>query len=81
MFPKFDKNKNQTINITEYLNFINAMLTTSGKNKMDLCDVKDLIVVKEYFDCGDKDRNGYLDKDEFKKDVSKRLNEFIEGKW
>ena len=37
----------------------------------------DLPVVMLYFDRADKDGDGYIDKNEFKKELKKRLNEFV----
>lgn len=71
LFPKFDKNKDKTIGMGEYLEFINAMFSAAGKKKMDLP------VVMLYFDRADKDGDGYIDKNEFKKELKKRLNEFV----
>ena len=33
LFPKFDKNKDKTIGMGEYLEFINAMFSAAGKKK------------------------------------------------
>ena len=75
LFPKFDKNKDKTIGMGEYLEFINGMLSAAGKKKMDLP------VVMLNFDRADKDGDGYIDKEEFKKELKKRLNEFVSRKY
>ena len=70
IFVKFDKNKDKKITMEEYANFLNAMLSSSGKKKYDLS------VAMLKFDRADKDSDGNISKEEFKKEVLKRLREF-----
>ena len=74
IFVKFDKNKDGTIGISEYVQFFNIMLTVAGKETPNLNNTM------LNFDRADKDKNGDIDKNEFKKEVIKRLNEFVRNK-
>lgn len=75
IFKKFDRNKDKTIGLSEYVQFLNTMLSTPGKPKN-----VDLSVAMLNFDRADKDKNGDIDEHEFKKEVYKRLNEFVRRK-
>ena len=70
IFVKFDKNKDKKITMEEYANFLNAMLLSSGKKKYDLS------VAMLKFDRADKDSDGNMSKEEFKREVLKKLREF-----
>ena len=70
IFVTFDKNKDKKITMEEYANFLNAMLSSSGKRKYDLS------VAMLKFERADKDSDGNISKEEFKKEVLKRLREF-----
>ena len=74
IFTKFDKNKDGMIGLSEYVQFLNIMLASAGKAKADLS------VAMLNFDRADKDKNGDIDKKEFKKEVYKRLQEFVRRK-
>lgn len=75
MFAKFDSNKDKTIGMNEYVAFINGLLTAAGKKKMDLT------VAMYKFERADKDGDGKIDKDEFKKEILKKLREFAMTKY
>ena len=70
IFKTFDKNRDGTIGEGEYTQFFNLMLGTN--NKINLSRIL------MNFDRADKDKNGSIDKNEFKKEVLKRLNEFVQ---
>lgn len=74
IFQKFDKNKDGTIGLSEYVQFLNIMLSSAGKGTANLS------VAMLNFDRADKDKNGDIDKNEFKKEVLKRLTEFVRRK-
>ena len=74
-FPKFDRNRDGTIGMAEYVEFINAMFTASGKQQMNLPNAM------LNFDRADKDGDGSISKAEFKKELKKRLNEFISRRY
>ena len=61
--------------MAEYVEFINAMFTASGKQKMNLPNTM------LNFDRADKDGDGSISKAEFKKELKKRLNEFISRRY
>ena len=75
IFPKFDRNRDGTIGMAEYVEFINAMFTASGKQPMNLPNAM------LNFDRADKDGDGSISKAEFKKELKKRLNEFTIRKY
>ena len=54
----------------EYLEFLNDMITKSGRKKYDLQ------VVMLNFERADKDGDGKISKPEFKKEFTKRIREF-----
>ena len=70
-FKKYDKNRDNTINLGEYIQFLQDMLTSSGRNNYSIQ------VASLNFDRADKDSNGQIDKQEFKKELKKRLNEIV----
>ena len=69
IFKTFDTNKDGTIGAGEYAEFFNLMI---GGKKVNLWRMM------LNFDRADKDKDGSIDKAEFKKEVKKRLKEFIE---
>ena len=71
IFAKFDKNKDGNIGLAEYVQFFNSLLVSAKKKTADLS------VVMLNFDRADKNKDGEISKEEFKKEVIKRLNEFI----
>lgn len=72
VFKTFDKNKDNTIGESEYSQFFNLLLNADGKINITR--------IMTYFERADKDKNGSIDKQEFKKEVKKRLDQFVENK-
>ena len=70
IFKTFDANRDGSIGAGEYAEFFQLML---GGKKMDLSRMM------LNFDRADKDKNGSIDKEEFKKEVFKRLKEFVDN--
>ena len=69
-FAKYDTNKDGNIDLTEYLPFLKDMLTQMGRKHYDF-------KTSAYnFDKADKDSNGQISKEEFKKEFHKRLRDF-----
>lgn len=70
VFKKYDTNHDNTIDLKEYVGFLNSMLNSMGRKSYSLqnCMMN--------FDRADKDKNGAIDKAEFKKEFIKRLKEF-----
>jgi Ca2+-binding EF-hand superfamily protein len=69
-FAKYDTNKDGNIDLTEYLPFLKDMLTQMGRKQYDF-------KTSAYnFDKADKDSNGQISKEEFKKEFHKRLRDF-----
>ena len=68
VFVKYDKNKDGKINYVEYGAFINDFFEAMGRKKPSYnADVT-------FFSRADKDRDGAIDKEEFKVDFKKRMN-------
>ena len=74
IFKKFDQNKDGFIGLSEYVQFLNIMLSQAGKSTASLS------VAMLNFDRADSDKNGNIDKIEFKKEVKKKLTEFVRRK-
>ena len=74
IFQKFDKNKDETIDLSEYVQFLNIMLSEAGKSTASIS------VTMLSFDRADKDKNGSIDKYEFKKEIKKKLKDFVRRK-
>ena len=74
IFKKFDQNKDGSIGLSEYVQFLNIMLSQAGKSTASLS------VAMLNFDRADKDKDGNIDKHEFKKEVKKKLTEFVRRK-
>ena len=70
IFKAFDKNKDGTIGAGEYAEFFKLMV---GGKKLNLSRMM------LNFDRADKDKDGSIDKEEFRKEVKKRLKEFVEN--
>ena len=66
----FDANKDGTIGAGEYAEFFQLML---GGKKLNLSRMM------LNFDRADSDKDGSIDKKEFKKEVKKRLKEFVDN--
>ena len=71
IFKKFDKNFDKNIGLAEYIQFLNTMLSSAGKKTADLS------VAMLNFERADKNTDGKISKEEFKKEVRKRLQEFV----
>ena len=70
IFQTFDANKDGSIGAGEYAQFFQLMV---GGKKLNFSRI--LL----NFDRADKDKDGNIDKEEFKKEVLKRLKEFVEN--
>ena len=71
IFKTFDKNRDGTIGESEYSQFFNLLLNPDGKININR--------IMTYFERADKDKNGTIDKQEFKKEVKRRLDQFVEN--
>ena len=69
LFSTFDKNKDGSIGAAEYIEFFRLMLGNNNINRIML-----------NFDRSDSNKDGSIDKAEFKKEVKKRLREFVNNK-
>jgi len=72
IFKNFDKNKDGNIGESEYSQFFNLLLNPDGKIN--------IMKVMDCFQRADKDNSGDIDKKEFKKEVRKRLDQFVQNK-
>ena len=70
IFKTFDANKDGSIGAGEYAEFFQLML---GGKKINLSRMM------LNFDRADSDKDGSIDKKEFKKEVKKRLKEFVDN--
>lgn len=70
IFKTFDANKDGTIGAGEYAEFFQLMV---GGKKVNLSRMM------MNFDRADKDKDGSIDKEEFKKELKKRLKEFVDN--
>ena len=69
-FAKYDTNKDGNIDLAEYLPFLQDMLTQMGRKQYNF-------KTSAYnFEKADKDSNGQISKEEFKKEFRKRLRDF-----
>ena len=73
-FKKYDTNKDGTIDLKEYISFLQNMLTTMGRKSYTLP------TTMLNFDRADKDKDGQISKEEFKKEFLKRMREFADAK-
>lgn len=73
IFKKFDVNRDGSIGMSEYMAFLKCLFAASKKNL-------DLNFVMRNFERADKDKDGNIDKEEFKKELKKRLQEFSDKK-
>ena len=71
IFKKFDTNGDGSIGAGEYVEFLKIMLTTAGQKNYSLPNAM------LRFDHADKDGDGNIDKEEFKREVLKRLRDFV----
>ena len=71
IFKKYDRNGDNTISLTEYLDFLDEMLKAAGRTNYSL-EVKSL-----NFDRADKDGDGVIEKEEFRKEFLKRIKEIV----
>ena len=74
IFKTYDKNRDNFIDLDEYIPFLQDMLTSMGRQTYTIPN----IIMN--FERSDKDNNGQIDKEEFKKEFKKRVKEFIELK-
>lgn len=70
VFKKFDKNFDKKIDEAEYFNFINMMLKDFGKPQLNFN------AVMRQFNFADKNKDGSLSKDEFKKQLQKVITQY-----
>ena len=70
-FKKYDANGDGTIGLAEYVDFLSDILTSSGRRNYKLS------VASLKFDHADIDGDGQIEKDEFRKELRKRLNEIM----
>ena len=68
VFTKYDANKDGKINLAEYRVFIDDMLVAMGRKKANYK------MEQTFFSKADKDKDGAVDKEEFKNDFKRRLN-------
>ena len=73
-FAKYDRNRDECIEMGEYVDFLNDIISASGKKKYDLN------VTMLNFERADKDGDGKISKAEFKKEFLKRMREFASRK-
>ena len=73
-FKKDDTNKDGTIDLKEYISFLQNMLQSMGRKNYNLP------TTMLNFDRADKDKDGQIDKEEFKKEFLKRMKEFADAK-
>jgi Ca2+-binding EF-hand superfamily protein len=67
---KYDTNKDGNIDLAEYLPFLQDMLSQMGRKQFNF-------KTSAYnFEKADKDSNGQISKEEFKKEFHKRLRDF-----
>ena len=69
IFKKYDSNKDGKIDLAEYEPFIHDILSSVGRKVT-------FSLAMTYFGRADKDNNGSIEKEEFKKEFEKRLREF-----
>lgn len=74
IFQKYDKNKDGSIDLTEYIPFLKDMITSMGRKEYSF----DVAILN--FERADKDQSGAIDKEEFKKEFTKRLREFANSR-
>jgi Ca2+-binding EF-hand superfamily protein len=69
-FKKYDKNMDKSIDLKEYASFIKDMLESMGRKNFSLP------TTMANFERADKNSDGSISKDEFKKEFEKRLKQF-----
>ena len=69
-FAKYDRNRDGCIQMGEYVDFLGDLLATSGRKQYNLN------VSMLNFERADKDGDGKISKEEFKKEFLKRMREF-----
>ena len=74
VFTKYDKNKDGHIDVLEYMDFLGDMLAKSGRKAYNFP------TTLLNFERADKDKNGNIEKEEFKKEFTKRLKDFVNNK-
>ena len=71
IFKLFDANKDGSIGAGEYAEFFQLMVANGKKMNLSRMMIN--------FERADKDKDGSIDKEEFKKELKKRLKEFVEN--
>ncbi len=74
IYKNYDENHDGTIGVEEYYEFLKDMLNAAGKKEYSLS------VAMLKFDNADKDGNGNIDKEEFKREVRKKLKDFVNNR-
>ena len=69
-FNTYDKNHDGRIDFVEYNEFLQSFLAKMGRKCYNIANVT------MHWDRADRDKNGEIDRDEFKKEFMKRMNEF-----
>ena len=69
-FSHYDKNKDDIIDFVEYNEFLQNFLHKMGRKGYNMANMT------MQWERADKDKNGEITKDEFRKEFTKRLNEF-----
>ena len=69
-FNNYDKNKDGIIDFVEYNEFLQNFLARMGRKCYNIANTT------MQWERADKDKNGEITKDEFKKEFTKRMNEF-----
>ena len=74
VFEKFDTNKDGKINVNEFVPFLNAFFV-GGNPHYDLNFFKLAALIN--YSSADENKNGEVEKEEFKKDLYDRLKRFV----
>ena len=69
-FNNYDKNKDGIIDFVEYNEFLQNFLARMGRKCYNIANTT------MQWERADKDKNGEITKEEFKKEFTKRMNEF-----
>ena len=69
-FDEYDKNKDGVIDFIEYNEFLQNFLARMGRKCYNIANME------MQWERADKDKNGEITKEEFKKEFTKRMKEF-----
>ena len=69
-FNEYDKNKDGVIDFIEYNEFLKQFLIKMGRKPYNIANTT------MQWERADKDKNGEINKEEFKKEFTKRIKEF-----